>query len=195
MRCQTVVVPPGGRPATKERPPHKRPVRTREPITLLAGRPGHLDHGIRPCVSLAFLTLLLGIARRRFRRRFTAPWDANSTSVCWACQEGIPIYCISVLTLGMPASNPVLREHFPQPISPGLMPASLVGGKACVSIGIWGFHGVGARVWLPAPWSHRCPQRFHGVRCGWCRRETRPDSLLCNHGVRARRRPLEPMVG
>ena len=32
---------------------------------------------------------------------FEALWDANSTPVCWGCQEGIPIYCISVLASGM----------------------------------------------------------------------------------------------
>src|SRR5580693_3237548 len=39
-----------------------------------------------------------------------ALWDANSTPVCWGCQEGIPIYCISVLASGMLPPRPA----FPQ---------------------------------------------------------------------------------
>jgi len=46
----------------------------------------------------------LALARRcdaSVSESFKALWDANSTPVCWGCQEGIPIYCISVLASGM----------------------------------------------------------------------------------------------
>jgi hypothetical protein len=44
---------------------------------------------------------------------FKALWDANSTPVCWGCQEGIPIYCISVLASGMlPPLSPFCTRRF-----------------------------------------------------------------------------------
>ena len=53
---------------------------------------------------------VLTLARHRdasVLESFKALWDANTTPVCWGCQEGIPIYCISVLASGMlPPSSP-----------------------------------------------------------------------------------------
>ena len=50
--------------------------------------------------TLCFLTLAQ-LRHAFISEAFKALWDANSTPVCWGCQEGIPIYCISVLASGM----------------------------------------------------------------------------------------------
>jgi hypothetical protein len=158
MHCQTVVAPPGGRPASWTLLSNEGTATAQAPVNTLAGRPGHLDHGFRPCL----LTPAFASPASVFGSVLTAPWDANSTSVCWACQEGIPIYCISVLTLGMPASKRAFSTALPS----RLMPASPDGGKPCVSTGIPEPPGPVAKARLPAPWRHRYPRRFHGVRCG-----------------------------
>jgi hypothetical protein len=72
--------------------------------------PSHLEHG----VSLCFLAL--APHRHAFIPEASkALWDANSTTVCWGCQGGIPIYCIPVLASGMLAPTSV----FPQTAFPG----------------------------------------------------------------------------
>ena len=55
----------------------------------------------------SFVFLHLPGIRHAFVSEALKPlWDANSTPVCWGCQEGIPIYCISVLASGMLPSLP-----------------------------------------------------------------------------------------
>jgi hypothetical protein len=131
--CQTRRSPRGcSANRTGERPPHLPP--TQQP---LAGRPGHLDHGFRPCSFLFTLysllfTLCFASPTSVSGSVFTALWDANSTAVCWACQEGSPIYCISVLTLGMP----VWRQPFSTASYLGFRPAFRDARKACVSFGL-----------------------------------------------------------
>ena len=72
--------------------------------------PGHLEHGFSLCF-IAFAPhrhAFIPEASKALR-------DANSTTVCWGCQEDIPIYCIPVLTSGMLAPTSV----FPQTAFPG----------------------------------------------------------------------------
>src|SRR6185312_11536813 len=96
--------------ATRERPPHQqtRP-RTGYIFFYLADRP----KSPQPRATICFLTLAK-LCHAFIRRTFKALWDANSTPVCWGCQEGIPIYCISVLASGMPPPSPVFSTgtHF-----------------------------------------------------------------------------------
>jgi hypothetical protein len=103
----TVVAPSGGVQrtaitATRERPPHQQPAQERGPSFLIwQERP----KSPQPRPTLCFLA----IAQPRhvsISKTFKALWDANSTPVCWGCQEGIPIYCISVLASGMPPPRP-----------------------------------------------------------------------------------------
>jgi len=100
---------------------------------------------------------------------FTALWDANSTAVCWACQEGSPIYCISILTLGVPVWN----QPFSTSESLGFTPAFRHARKACVSFGLRVRRIVDASRQASAPWAHRCPRRFPGVQPDRSRRKTR----------------------
>jgi hypothetical protein len=83
---------------TRERPPHYNPAQERGP-TDQSGKAGARSPQPEPR-SFVFL-LLPGIATPSFSEASKALWDANSTPVCWGCQEGIPIYCISVLASRM----------------------------------------------------------------------------------------------
>ena len=153
---------------------------------------------------------------------FKALWDANSTPVCWGCQEGIPIYCISVLASGMLP----LRALFPQPDSlksqvaqvqlchPGcaivrvfpwpsrsrsklsgpLTPASQLVPRSGVS-DLKGKNFVcpaGATSQRRDPWLRRHPQKFHGARSSACRLRIPQDSRLFVHDVHARAHPGTP---
>jgi len=121
---------------------------------------------------------------------FTALWDANSTAVCWACQEGSPIYCISVLTLGMP----VWSRSFSTSESLGFTPAFQAAGKACVSFGLRVRRIVEANWQASAPWAHRYPRRFPGVQRDKFRRKTRPGSRRRSRYVHGRERPRTSAV-
>jgi len=112
LDLSTVVAPSGGvqrTQSTRERPPHISPPKGRvSPSNRLVA--GHLER----VATLCFLAL----APHRHAcipEASEALWDANSTTVCWGCQGGIPIYCIPVLTSGMLA--PTLA--FPQTPIPG----------------------------------------------------------------------------
>ena len=90
---------------TRERPPHQQNP-PKERVNLYLAGPHRVTSTSAP--ALCFLTLA------QLRHAFVlealkALWDANSTPVCWGCQEGIPIYCISILTSGMPP--PALLFH------------------------------------------------------------------------------------
>jgi hypothetical protein len=107
----TFAAPPGGvqtdrtNAKTRERSPHKQT------------RPNERDlhyPGLRRSTSTSALALYFLILATPYKgsdvETLKALWDANSTPVCWGCQGGIPIYCISILTSGMPPSSPT----FPQ---------------------------------------------------------------------------------
>jgi hypothetical protein len=92
---------------TRERPPHCKPAQERG-ITYSPGKeaPGHPNRSTNPLFSCS----CPGIATPLFSEAFKALWDANSTPVCWGCQEGIPIYCISVLASGMLPLMPLFAQ-------------------------------------------------------------------------------------
>jgi len=62
-----------------------RPTRLTGGRTMLAGR-----RGVTSTVASA---PVLTLTAPPFPEAFTALWDANSTPVCWGCQDGSPTYC------------------------------------------------------------------------------------------------------
>ena len=172
------VVPRGDVPRTEPGNGHRTNLSTSYP---LAGRPGHLDHGFRPCS----FTFCLHHPPSVSGGIFTALWDANSTAVCWACQEGSPIYCISVLTLGMP----VWSQSFSTSEFSRFKPAFQDARKACVSFGLQVRRIVEASWQASAPWAHRYPRRFRGGQPDKSRRTTQPNSRRRGRCVGGRVRP------
>jgi hypothetical protein len=182
------VVPRGDVPQTEPGNGHRTNLSTSLLLNPLAGRPGHLDHGFRPWSCS--LPLCFASPASVSGGVFTALWDANSTAVCWACQEGSPIYCISVLTLGMP----VWSRSFSTSESLGFTPAFQAAGKACVSFGLRVRRIVEANWQASAPWAHRYPRRFPGVQRDRFRRKTRPGSRRRSRYVHGRERPRTSAV-
>jgi hypothetical protein len=179
MYCQTRRSPRGcSAHRTGERPPHK-------PISSYPF--GAAVRAPQPRFPPLFLALypLLASPASVSGGVFTALWDANSTAVCWACQEGSPIYCISVLTLGMP----VWSRSFSTSEFSRFTPAFEDARKACVSFGLRVRRIVEANWQASAPWAHRYPRRFHGVQRDKSRRKTQPNSRRRGRCVRGRERP------
>jgi len=197
--------------ATRERPPHHqtRP-RTGYIFFYLAERP----KSPQPRATICFLTLAK-LCHAFIRRTFKALWDANSTPVCWGCQEGIPIYCISVLASGMLPPRPGFSTRSDFRSATGKSPAARWSCATCICNGFVGrsqpklpvpvtpssrlgpssgasdpkwenFAGWAVASQGRDPWLRKRPRKFPGARFSACRRRIPQDSRLVARDVHVR---------